>query len=70
MSADTVPDERGARFYRVRVAVDAADSPIPVGQLAPGITATADIVTGERTILDYLLSPLMRFGDYALREPR
>ncbi|MEZ5651530.1 MAG: hypothetical protein R3E87_13420 [Burkholderiaceae bacterium] len=50
--------------------MDAADGPIPADQLAPGITATADIVTGERTILDYLLSPLMRFGDCALREPR
>ena len=70
VSADTVPDVHGTRFYRVRVAVDAAESPIPAEQLTPGITATADIITGERTVLDYLLSPLSRFGDYALREPQ
>lgn len=69
VSADTVPDENGRRFYRVRVAVDARDSPIPRDELRPGLTATADIVTGDRTILEYLASPVLRFGDYALSEP-
>ena len=70
VSADTVPDERAQRFYRVRVAVAAAESTIPPEKLTPGITASADIVTGRRTVLDYFVSPLTRFGERALREPR
>lgn len=70
VSADTLPDERGERFYRVKVAVDAATSRIPLAQLSPGMTATADLVTGRRTVMDYLLSPLTKFASRALSEPR
>lgn len=70
VSADTVPDERGDRFFRVKVAVDASTSPIPVDRLSAGMTATADLVTGRRTVFEYLVSPLHRFGSRALTEPR
>lgn len=70
VSADTVPDERGDRFFRVKVAVDAGSSSIPVDRLSAGMTATADLVTGNRTIFEYLVSPLHRFGSRALTEPR
>ena len=70
VSADTVPDEKGDRLFRVKVEVDAADSPIPVDRLSAGMTATADLVTGRRTVLEYLVSPLHRFGSRALTEPR
>lgn len=70
VSADTVPDERGERFFRVKVAVDPTGSPIATRQLSPGMTATADLVTGRRTVLDYLLTPLTRFRARALSEPR
>ncbi|MEZ5730272.1 MAG: HlyD family type I secretion periplasmic adaptor subunit [Burkholderiaceae bacterium] len=70
VSADTVPDAHGQRFYRVRIAVDPRDAAIPVEKLSPGITASADLVTGRRTVLDYLVSPLTRFGARALSEPR
>ncbi len=69
VSADTVPDERGERFYRVKVAVDAARSTIPLSQMSPGMTATADLVTGRRTVFDYLVSPLTKFGTRALHDP-
>ncbi len=70
VSADTVPDEKGERYFRVKVAVSPGDGRIPLAQLSPGMTATADLVTGRRTIIDYLLSPLRRFGSRALSEPR
>ncbi len=70
VSADTVPDEKGERYFRVKVAVAQSNGRIPLHQLSAGMTATADLVTGRRTVLDYLRSPLARFGARALSEPR
>jgi adhesin transport system membrane fusion protein len=74
ISADTVPDERGERFernYRIKIQVkrDAREGLTGL-PLMPGMTATADIVVGRRTVWQYLLSPLRRFSQSALREPR
>lgn len=66
VSADTLTDEKGERYYRVRVEADGRTGLAPL----PGMTAQADIVVGRRTILSYLLSPLLRFGDSAFRDPR
>jgi adhesin transport system membrane fusion protein len=70
VSADTVPEERGERFYRVKIEVT-RDPKLDTGQpLMPGMTATADMIVGRRTVWQYLMSPLSRFGQTALREPR
>ena len=37
-------------------------------KLAPGMTVTADIITGERTLLDYLATPILKSLDSGLRE--
>ena len=39
-------------------------------EILPGMTASADIVVGKRTILSYILSPLLKLRDTALRVPR
>lgn len=74
ISADTVPEERGERHYRVKIEVTrdleqikSASNGLP---LMPGMTATADIVVGRRTVWQYLMSPISRFTQSALREPR
>lgn len=70
VSADTLSDEKGNRYYRVNVEVDMnklesrARQP---GVLVPGMAATADITVGKRTILSYILSPLLKFRDGAFR---
>jgi membrane fusion protein, adhesin transport system len=70
ISADTVPEEKGERRYRIKIEVartneqKAASTP-----LLAGMTATADIVVGRRTVWQYLMSPLNRFTQNALREP-
>jgi adhesin transport system membrane fusion protein len=68
VSADTLLDEREGRYYRVIVKadVDATQKMVTV----PGMTAIADIVVGKRTVLSYLLSPLLRFRDGAFRDSR
>ena len=66
VSADTLTDDREERYYRVRIDVDGQY----VRRITPGMTATADIVVGKRTVASYLLSPVMRFRDLAFSDPR
>jgi len=70
ISADTITDERGESFYRVIVRTDrnyltANDRKLPI---IPGMVATVDVLTGEKTVLDYLLKPVTRVRTEALRE--
>lgn len=68
VSADTLVDEREGRYYRVIVKAKSESSQKIV--IVPGMTAVADVVVGKRTVLSYLLSPLLRFRDGAFRDPR
>ena len=71
VSADTVPEEKGERYYRVKIEVArGADELQRKLSLMPGMTATADMIVGRRTVWQYLMSPLSRFSQTALREPR
>lgn len=69
VSADTVPDEHGQRFYRVVIQTQSAQGLLAKQSILPGMTARADVVLGQRSVISYLLSPLMRFKSQALREP-
>ena len=39
-------------------------------RVIPGMIATVDISNGERTVLEYLLKPVLKIRDQALREAR
>ncbi len=70
ISADTIPDERGEPWFLVRVRADrmslgTGERPLPI---SAGMTATVDIVTGERTVMQYLLKPILKATDRALTE--
>jgi adhesin transport system membrane fusion protein len=68
VSADTLSDERGERYFRVGMAV-APQSLHDFGQvLSPGMTVSADAVTGQRTVLQYMLSPIRGIGSTAFRD--
>jgi adhesin transport system membrane fusion protein len=69
VSADTVPDEHGQRFYRVVIQTAVAQGLLAKQPILPGMTARADVVLGQRSVISYLLSPLTRFKAQALREP-
>ena len=70
VSADTLAEDKGQRFYRLRIDIG-PDSLSTFGrELVPGMTATADVILGKRTVLAYLVSPLFRFRDQALRDRR
>lgn len=70
ISADTILDEEGNSFYVVRVRttknyLGAAESPL---NIIPGMQSTVDIITGKKTVLDYLLKPIFKAQQNALRE--
>lgn len=59
IGADSVTDERGNTFYIVRVST--TNAVLSGGQpIIPGMVAEVDIITGKKTILSYLLKPVLR----------
>ncbi|MCR9125639.1 MAG: HlyD family type I secretion periplasmic adaptor subunit [Rhodobacteraceae bacterium] len=70
LGADTITDPEGREFFKVVVRtargyLGTADAPLPI---TPGMTASIDIQTGQKSIMDYLLKPIRRAGAEALRE--
>ncbi|HSV27914.1 MAG TPA: HlyD family type I secretion periplasmic adaptor subunit [Candidatus Omnitrophota bacterium] len=70
VSADTVQDGRQDPYYRVGIRIDALPESYAGKLLAPGMTVTGDVVTGERTVLSHLTSPFSRFASNVFRDAR
>ncbi|WP_407332272.1 HlyD family type I secretion periplasmic adaptor subunit [Enterovibrio sp. 27052020O] len=71
ISADTTQDEEGNSFYLVRVRTDKSSLEKKDGTelpIIPGMLTSVDIITGKRTVLEYLLNPILRAKESALRE--
>lgn len=67
ISPDTIVDERGNTFYTVRVKT----TKTTLGDnrpIIPGMIAQVDVITGRKTVLSYILKPLFRAKEKALRE--
>ena len=72
ISADTIRDEKkpDESYYKIQVRtkqshLQGKDGPLPI---IPGMTATVEILTGHKTVLEYLLKPLLKAKESALRE--
>ncbi|MFC1844674.1 HlyD family type I secretion periplasmic adaptor subunit [Thermodesulfobacteriota bacterium] len=70
ISADSITDEKGNSFYSVRLRttknyIGLETNPLPI---IPGMVASVDILTGKKTILSYLLKPILRAKYMALKE--
>lgn len=71
ISADTTTDqETGEAFYRIFVRTEVnylgtSEQPLPI---IPGMVASVDILTGQKSILHYILKPVIKARDEALRE--
>ncbi|MFM2450302.1 MAG: hypothetical protein RIS44_2752 [Pseudomonadota bacterium] len=67
ISPDTVVDEKGNAYYLVRVRTTQANfsEKLPI---IPGMTAEVDVLTGNKTVLSYLLKPVLKAKAYALSE--
>jgi membrane fusion protein, adhesin transport system len=68
ISPDTVTDERGQQTYYVVRVVTKRTNVSAKQPIIPGMTAEVDILTGKKTVLSYLLKPVLRAHSYALRE--
>lgn len=72
ISADTIMDEKDNPYYQIRVRttkrnylVGKQGEPL---QIIPGMSATVDILTGQKTVLEYLLKPIIKAKQSAMRE--
>ncbi|MDY0227161.1 MAG: HlyD family type I secretion periplasmic adaptor subunit [Desulfomicrobium apsheronum] len=70
ISGDTIEDQKGENFYKVKLRTQASaivyrGEKLPI---IPGMTASVDILTGKKSVLDYLLKPILKAKENALRE--
>ena len=67
ISPDTVSDDKGNAFYLIQVSTDKSslgkDKPI-----TPGMVAEVDVLTGKKSVLNYLLKPVLRARQNAMTE--
>ncbi len=68
IGADTVTDDEGNAFYVVRVRTTRPDFGNANLAIMPGMVADVDIMTGKKSVLSYLLKPILRAKAYALSE--
>ena len=67
ISPDAIQDTRGGIYYRVKLKA-ATPNFGPGKPVVPGMTGEVSIRSGNQTILNYILGPLIRIRDEALRE--
>ncbi len=70
ISADTIEDREGNIFFEIDVVTDknylgTRDNPLPI---IPGMVAETEVITGERSILSYMIKPFLRARDRAMTE--
>ncbi|MGY6269534.1 HlyD family type I secretion periplasmic adaptor subunit [Achromobacter denitrificans] len=68
IGADTVTDEKGNSYYVVRVRTDRSTVGDKLLPIIPGMVAEVHILTGKRTVLQYLLKPILRAKANAFTE--
>lgn len=70
VTADAVTDDKKGSYYPAILTLSQKDMDIDGKRipLSPGMNITAEIKTGQRRIIEYLLSPVQRAGSESLRE--
>ena len=67
ISADTVTDERDNTFYIVQLKTNRNHFSENL-TIIPGMTTQVDIITGKKTVLEYLFKPILRATSLAMTE--
>ena len=70
ISPDTITDKEGNTFYLIHVVTEknylgTKEHPL---EIIPGMTATVDIVTGKKTVMQYILKPILKSKQYIFTE--
>ncbi len=70
IGADTVTDKDGNSFYVIKLRTQRSQLGTDTHplQIIPGMVASVDILTGKKSVLSYLLKPVLRARSEALRE--
>ncbi|WP_242689842.1 HlyD family type I secretion periplasmic adaptor subunit [Sulfurimonas aquatica] len=69
ISADTIMDSKENRFYKVKIKTQVSQfSKERKIILMPGMTVNADIITGKKTVMDYILKPILKTKQYMFSE--
>ncbi|MBL8708454.1 MAG: HlyD family type I secretion periplasmic adaptor subunit [Rhodospirillaceae bacterium] len=71
ISADAIENEKKELYFRVRLRTDKSFLMGKQGEelpIIPGMTASVDILTGKKTVLQYLLKPILKAREEALTE--
>ena len=70
ISADTIVDEKGNNFYLVRIKTDAnyLEKDGQRHDILIGMVANVDILTGKKSVMDYILKPILKAKQNALSE--
>ena len=70
ISADTTKDEKDNVFYTIHIKtkknyLGSAEKPL---KIIPGMTVNVDIMTGKKTVMDYILKPILKAKQYTFTE--
>jgi adhesin transport system membrane fusion protein len=70
ISADTIKDQKENVFYTVRIKttknfLGREAKPL---KIIPGMTVNVDIITGQKSVLDYILKPILKTKQYTFSE--
>ena len=72
VGTDAIQDTKLGLVYPVRIKLDQTQTPNAVngrkGLVTAGMNVTADIRTDERRMIEYLLAPMLRYKQEAMRE--
>jgi len=70
ISADTIVDEKQEHYYLVRIKTDKSylGNESEEKDIMVGMTVMVDILTGKKTVMQYLMKPILRAKYNALRE--
>jgi len=70
ISPDTITNKKGKTFYIIHIQTEKSylgtkEHPL---KIIPGMTANADIVTGKKTVMQYILKPILKSKQYVFTE--
>jgi adhesin transport system membrane fusion protein len=70
ISPDTITDKKDNTYYIIHVETEknylgSKEHPL---KIIPGMTASADIVTGKKTVMQYILKPILKSKQYVFSE--
>jgi adhesin transport system membrane fusion protein len=70
ISSDTIIDEEGETYYLVRIKTDEnhLSKDGKRYEIMVGMVANVDIITGKKTVMDFILKPILKVKQGALRE--